>query len=83
MRYFVTILTPYINPSRAYLLYAYRREEYVYGRASRTSLRKLRKRGIDETEKEKEKRKRAQGDLLLMKNKYTTHADEPLLLLPL
>lgn len=33
--------------------------------------------GIEEMEEEKDKREtRAQGDLLLMKNKYTTHADE-------
>lgn len=38
------------------MLYAYTREEYVYGRASRTSLGKVRKRGIEEVEKEKEKR---------------------------
>lgn len=53
------------------------RSTYVYGRASRT-LRKVGKGKIEETEEEKEKRKRAHMDLLLMKNKYTTHADEPL-----
>lgn len=57
MRYFVTILTLYINSSRAYTLYAYARSKYVYGRASRT-LRKKKpgKRGIEEMEEEKEKR---------------------------
>lgn len=56
MRYFVTILTLYINSSRAYTLYAYARSKYVYGRASRTLRKKTGKRGIEEMEEEKEKR---------------------------
>lgn len=77
MRYFVTILTLYINSSRAYTLYAYARSKYVYGRASRTLRKKNGEKRNRRNGGRKRKEKRAQGDLLLMKNKYTTHADEP------
>lgn len=76
MRYFVTILTLYINSSRAYMPTHTRSTWYVEERLR--TLRKLRKRGIEENGGRKRKEKRAQRDLLLMKNKYTTHADEPL-----
>lgn len=56
MRYFVTILTLYINSSRAYTLYAYARSKYVYGRASRTLRKK--KRGKEESKKWRKKKKR-------------------------
>lgn len=56
MRYFVTILTLYINSSRAYVIYAYARKKCTcYGRASRTP-KKVGKGGIEEMEEEKEKR---------------------------
>lgn len=76
MRYFVTILTLYINSSRAYVYMSTRARSTCT--EERLELREVGKGEIEETEEEKEKRKRAHRDLLLMKNKYTTHADESL-----